>query len=524
MFTAIGIAVALTAQGAVRDTAVVYLSNRVVAVFRAPLGALSPTERADAARRRLLNAINAEDDSLSVRAVPEGALVLLGQRPIFTITREDADTVGGGDLDREVLRSTAELRLALAEEEEARSLPRLLIALAQSLVATLTVILVLRGVRWGHGRLVVPLARVTDRVKGISVRGVELVSARQVVGVTRSVVIGAMWIVGGVITYVYIAFVLTRFPWTRQWGEALGDYLVATLTSAAVAIAREIPDLFIILLIVVGIRILVRLVTTLFRAAEQGIIAIPGIHPETALPTKRLIVALLWVFALALAYPYLPGSESQAFTGVSVFAGILITLGSTGIIGQAMSGLVIVYTRALKVGEYVQISEAEGVVTSVGLLSTKLRTNKLEEITIPSTGVLSQRVKNYSRLGGETGVILTTTVTIGYDAPWRQVHGLLLLAARDTKGVRPTPPPFVRQRALSDFYVEYELYMHTDDPSNKAQLLAEVHARIQDRFNEFGVQIMSPHYEGDKVTPVVVPRERWFADPAREAGSGAAGV
>jgi small-conductance mechanosensitive channel len=235
---------------------------------------------------------------------------------------------------------------------------------------------------------------------------------------------------------------------------------------------------------------------------------------ETAQPTRRITNAVLWMLALVMVYPYLPGSDSPVFKGISVFVGLVISLGASGVVGQYLSGLVIMYSRALRVGDYVRVADHEGVVVALGMLSTKIRTNKREEVNIPNNLLVSTTTKNFSRLAGAEGVILYTTVTIGYDAPWRQVHAMLIEAAHRTPGLRTEPPSFVNQTALSDFYVEYQLNAHLERPEARIRVLADLHANIQDVFNEHGVQIMSPHYETDPADKKWVPRERWHEPPA----------
>jgi small-conductance mechanosensitive channel len=193
----------------------------------------------------------------------------------------------------------------------------------------------------------------------------------------------------------------------------------------------------------------------------------------------------------------------------------MISLGSSGIVNQMMSGLTITYSRALRVGDYVRIGDVEGTVTHVGPLSTKLKTPRREEVTIPNAVVVSTRTTNYSRHANGEGVYAATTVTIGYDAPWRQVKALLLLAAERTPGIRSNPQPVVRQTALQDFYVEYTLLVSLEDQASRAPTLDALHGNIQDAFNEHGVQIMSPNYEADPSGPKIVPRERWFTEPAQ---------
>jgi small-conductance mechanosensitive channel len=223
---------------------------------------------------------------------------------------------------------------------------------------------------------------------------------------------------------------------------------------------------------------------------------------------------MIWIFALVMAYPYLPGSDTDAFKGASVFLGLMLSLGSSGFVNQILSSFMITYSRALHVDDFVRVGDIEGTVTHLGVLSTKIRTLRGEQVTIPNANVVSQTMTNYSVSEGAEGVYIATQVTIGYDTPWRQVQSLLLLAAERTPSVRTSPPPAVRQSALADFYVEYTLFVCPECPSLRAVTLSALHANILDAFNEYGVQIMSPNYEADPEAPKIVPKERWHDAPA----------
>jgi small-conductance mechanosensitive channel len=236
------------------------------------------------------------------------------------------------------------------------------------------------------------------------------------------------------------------------------------------------------------------------------------------------VTALLWLLAIVVAYPYLPGSESDAFKGVSVFLGLMISLGSSGIMNQAMSGLMLTYSRAFRVGDFVKIGDVEGTVEQLGVLSLKIKSPRREAITIPNALVVATATTNYSRFAQVEGVQVSTSVTIGYDTPWRQVEALLLLAASRTPGVRKEPPPVVRRSALLDFYVQYTLLVCLEQPHLRAPTLDALHAQILDAFNEFGVQITSPNYEADPGERKVVPKEQWFAAPAVAPGETARGT
>jgi small-conductance mechanosensitive channel len=200
------------------------------------------------------------------------------------------------------------------------------------------------------------------------------------------------------------------------------------------------------------------------------------------------------MFALVMAFPYLPGSESEAFKGVSIFLGVLFSLGSTSAVANVVAGLILNYTRAFSIGDRVRIGDVEGDVIFKTLLVTHIRTVKNVEITLPNSTVLGGAVHNFSMAAKESPLILHTSITIGYDAPWRRVHELLISAAQSTQYILSNPPPFVLQTALNDFYVSYQINAYTDHPHEMARIYSELHQNIQDKFNEGGVEIMSPHY------------------------------
>jgi small-conductance mechanosensitive channel len=265
--------------------------------------------------------------------------------------------------------------------------------------------------------------------------------------------------------------------------------------------------------IVLLTRFVSRLVQVFFQAVQDRRITLRWVYPETAESTRKLVAAALWLFALAIAYPHLPGSDSDAFKGVSVFAGLMVSLGSSGLINQVMSGFTLIYSRALRKGDFVAIGDVEGTVAQLGTLSTKIRTAANEDVTIPNAVVVGQTVTNYTR-GADEGVFVPTSVTIGYDVAWRQVEALLLLAAERTPGVRRQPAPYVRQAELKDAYVQYTLWFCLEDPAARRRVRAAVNANILDAFNEYGVQITSPNYEADPAERKIVPREKWYPDPA----------
>src|SRR5690349_15180507 len=315
------------------DTAVLRIGNRAVAVFRGPLGAATPEERAAGALRRVGTALAARRDSVATRSVAEGILVLLGGQPVFTITPTDADTAGGGSIPAAAEQAAAQLRLAVAEARESRSLRVLIRDLSVALGATAVMLLAIRLLFSSRRRLRARLARWdVPAAPEIMIPGLRLIHPRQLALAARALVTVAAWGLGLMVGYLYLTFVLSQFPLTRPLGEALGQILLQTLGQLITGALGTIPGLFVVAVIFAVTRFLMGLVRTTFDAVEQGRLAIPGIHPDTAPPTRRIAMVLVWLFAIVVAYPYVPGSGSAAFKGVSVFAGLLISLGSAGLV------------------------------------------------------------------------------------------------------------------------------------------------------------------------------------------------
>jgi len=321
--------------------------------------------------------------------------------------------------------------------------------------------------------------------------------------------------IGALLAYLWLTFVFVQFPYSAPWGGRLSGYLLDLFRFIGTSILDAIPAFFTVLVILLVARVLTRLVEQFFVAVQQGRFRTAWFEAETAEATRRIVVTVIWVFALTAAFPFIPGSDSAAFRGIGVLAGVMLSLGSAGIVNQAMSGLVIVYSRAFREGEFVRVGDYEGTVVRRGSLSTKIRNVANEEVTLPNGVVTASAIVNYTRLCGGAGALVSTMVTIGYDAPWRQVHALLELAASRTPGLRREPKPYVVQRALSDFYVEYQLVAHAERSDDRPLALSRLHTAIQDAFNEHGVQIMSPHYLGQPAAAVVVPRDRWSPPPVK---------
>ncbi|HEU4935949.1 MAG TPA: mechanosensitive ion channel domain-containing protein [Vicinamibacterales bacterium] len=497
--------------------AVLKYHNRPITTFRATILARPPAERAAAIVRRLdlLLEHAASGMPVTTRSLNGATAIVVDGRDIFAIVPEDVDTLAGETESQRATEAAQRLQQAIEETIEMRTPARILVGVERSVGATLLFAVLMMFVFRIYRILAVRLpTRAEQQVFKMAGETARLITASRVTDLLRHVVTVLAFAMGVLLTYNWLAFVFRSFPYTRPWGESLRAFLIGRFTFFGEKIVQAIPDLFTAVLILVITRFFVRISNSFFLAAERAAIDVPWLHQDIAQPTRRIVATMLWLGGIVVAYPYLPGSDSDAFKGASVFIGLVISLGSSSVVNQMMSGLTITYSRALRRGDFVRIGETEGIVLSVGPLSSKIKTARGEEVTIPNAVVVSHITTNYSKYDKADGVFFGTSITIGYDVPWRQVRALLLLAAERTDGVRPQPPPRVRQSALHDSYVEYILLVALVQPSDRIAVMDRLHANILDAFNEYDVQITSPNYEGDPEAPKTVPRSRWFAAPA----------
>jgi len=302
------------------------------------------------------------------------------------------------------------------------------------------------------------------------------------------------WIVVLALLQVYATLLLHFFPSTKYTSYQVTNWLFSELAGFGKAIISYIPNLILLAVICFVTSLLVKVNGYFFGELRDGKLSIRGFYPDWAEPTAKLVRTLILGASVVVAFPYLPGSNSPAFKGISVFFGVLLSLGSTSAVANAVAGTILTYMRAFQVGDFVRIGSDVGEVIEKTLLVTRLRTQKNEITTIPNGTVLGGVVVNYSAEASKCGVIFHTVVTIGYGAPWRQVHQLLISAALATEDILNDPAPFVLQSALNDFYVSYELNAYTSKPTRMQNIYSTLHQNIQDRFNEGGVEINSPHY------------------------------
>jgi len=473
--------------------AAVLLGGDPVIWITAGAGPYAPQFRAERIAVRLEDAVHdrsLRDPTVTVAEVDGSSELRAGSRLLMVITARDAASVGSA---RETLarQYAQDLEKAIRQERQRYAPERLLRSGVYGVVATLAFL----GALWVIRRLTrVAQGALERRARSLRAVPADMLSPDGL-GRTIGALIRGIRLVLVLLGFdVYVTYVLGLFPWTRAVSVRLLGYLLTPVRTVLDAFIGYVPKLLFVVVIGAVVYAAIRLVGLLFREIRQGRLVFANFPAEWADPTNKIARVLLIAFGLVVAFPYLPASDSPAFAGVSVFMGVLVSLASSSALSNMMAGLVLTYTRAFRLGDRVRLGDAFGDVVDTSLLATHIRTIKNEDITIPNSIALGSAVTNYTRTGSTRGLILHTTVTISYDAPWRKVHDLLVSAALATPGVLQEPRPFVWQTALNDFYVSYEINAYTATPRQMVDIYAALHSRIQDAFHDGGVEIMSPHY------------------------------
>nr|WP_315472248.1 mechanosensitive ion channel domain-containing protein [uncultured Undibacterium sp.] len=494
--------------------------NRDIVNFRSTVLGIEPEERASRAQRRITQQLaNPGEHKISVADMPPGKLIQIDGAGSFYISPDDVDPFQQEMLTSVANQAVARINLVLKETQEGRSLDRMLRASAYALLAScifIGLLWILFKLRRAAVTKILSVAR--DKLDGHQLVQAQLIKRDHIQSGLRRLLQWLSWVVIFLLSYEWLSFTLSQFPFTRPLGEQLNTYLLGITGTIASAVLRAIPDLFTACVIFFLAKLVVQGFNAFFDRVENGVLAISWLGADVVAPTRRITKVAVWLFALAMAYPYLPGSGTEAFKGVSVLVGLMISLGASSLIAQAASGLILTYSRIYRTGEFIHVNGHEGTITDLGMFTTRLRNGMGLEITLPNALVLGNVTKNYSRAVEGPGFVVDTKVTIGYDTPWRQVEAMLIEAARRTPSVLSEPRPKVFQTALSDFYPEYLLICQAvpDDPVPRAEVMSTLHANIQDVFNEYNVQIMSPHYRADPEKEKLVPKEGWFRAPASE--------
>jgi len=485
------------AQAAKDPPAPVVVEGKTVFTIRETVLSATPEERAKEINRRIEgllknralrpDAIKISEDDMAAIITGEGTVLLR----VF-----DRDAAAEGVTRQALATRFAEaIRAAIEAHNVAFSFRSLLFGAIYAAVATAVLLAILFGYRYLFSRLYPRLRALREtRIRSVRIQSFEILHADRIVWLLVTLARWFRILTTALLVYIWMLYVLSLFPWTRGIAEAILGYILDPLKAFGAAVLASLPDLFVLAVIVFITRYVVKIARFFFDEVERERVVLPGFYADWAVPTFKIVRFFILAFALTFAFPYIPGSKSEAFKGVSIFLGVLFSLGSTSTISNVMAGLSITYMRAFKIGDRVRIGDTVGDVIDQSLLVTHVRTIKNEDVTVPNSMVLSAHIVNYSARAREEGLILHTAVTIGYDAPWRTVHELLIEAARKTPCILVTPAPFVLQTALNDFYVTYELNAHTDDPQQMVNTYSALHRHIQDTFNEAGVEIMSPHY------------------------------
>tara|TARA_R100000005_G_scaffold92923_2_gene67315 strand:+ start:19376 stop:21019 length:1644 start_codon:yes stop_codon:yes gene_type:complete len=482
------------------------------------ISAAPAAHRAANIREAIINLAN--DATLDAHA---GEVVSGGDRIVIRIAGQRIATLYPADAALEqvtldVLAEASMTRIAEAVDRyrEERSHPRLLASTGLLLAITLAAGVLLYAVKALFGwfnRLIEKAVR--KRIQEIERASHRIIDAAQLWSWLGGVVRGIRAVALVAIVLGWLNASLGLYPWTRPFASNLFHLILNPLQKMGTGLLQSLPDLIFLVLLAIVVRAVLRATKVFFERVDRGRIRLENFDRDWAMPTYRIMRILVIAFALVVAYPYIPGSESEAFKGVSIFLGVVFSIGSSSFIANMIAGYSLTYRGAFREGDRVRIGDHMGEVVNVRALSTQLRSPKNEDVNIPNSEVLGSTVVNYSSFSREKGVILHTDVGIGYDTPWRQVEALLLMAAGRTDGLEADPEPFVLQTQMGDFTVIYQLNAYCRDATRMLQTYSELHANIQDVFNEHEVQIMSPHYERDPEVPKVVAPEDWYPAPAK---------
>ncbi len=464
-------------------------------------GSLLAEERADIITRRLntiANDSNIEiaDDKFDLDDRGDIIVILFNNKTLITITGDDAIAAESSrqQLAEEYLKS---LKKALKAYRLERRPFYWVIGVICTVISLLILLLILKIFDFIFPYINSHLeAWQGTLIPSIRIKNLELLSAEKLTQAFKTLLKIVRIIVSFFILYIFVPIVLGFFPQTRKLGNLLFDYLIRAIKTVFSGLIGYLPNIFVVGVIIYLTYYILRFLKFIFNEIETGNLQFSGFYPEWAQPTYRLLSWLTIMLAAVFTFPYLPGFNSPAFKGVSAFAALLFTLGSTGVVSNTVSGLVLIYTRAFQLCDRVKIGDAVGDVLEKNLLVTRIRTVKNVVITIPNSVIINSNVINYSALKRDLQrpLILHTTITLGYDVPWRTVHQVLIAAAQSTNYILKTPLPFVLQTGLNDFYVSYEINAYTNESTKMSAIYSELHQNIQDKCNEADIEILSPHY------------------------------
>ncbi|MFC2109395.1 mechanosensitive ion channel family protein [Bacteroidota bacterium] len=484
----------------VKGVPVLFFKDTVFYIY-SKLGSFSPSERAERIQHKLENLVNNATYKEKLLLVEEGEDsfdLIHGDVIITSVTNKDA--FWENKPKKEIAEALKALLAVKIKDYQSQNNFFALILRIGVLIFTILIFYFLikylnKGIRYVNQKIKL---KFKHKIKGIKFKQYEFLSTEKELQIIDFLFKIFRWLVISFVLYLSLPVVFSIFPSTKSIADTLIGLISNPLKNIFFGFVNFIPSLIAIILIVFVARSVVRFLEFLSTEIEKKKLKIPGFYPDWAKPTFNLVKLIIYAFSFVVIFPYLPGSDSNVFQGVSVFLGVLISLGSSSAIGNIIAGLVITYMRAFKIGDRVKIAGTTGDVIEKTMLVTRIRTAKNEDITIPNASILNGSTINYSSSATDLGLILHTTVTIGYDVPWPQVHELLISAAVSCKNVLEDPKPFVLQTSLDDFYVSYELNAYTKKPKLSAKTYSKIHANIQDNFNHAGIEILSPHYRAER--------------------------
>ena len=458
-----------------------------------------------------------DPDTLTVKVKNELYTVWGAGQPVVRVTAEDVALEGNfspEEFTNNIIKK--QIERAIKRYRNDRSPETLKANAIKALLRTGVLVITLFLLFWGFKKFDILLERHFKRkIEDLESKSKHILKSKQIWNLLKFIIQLLRVLLVLLTIYVFLNFVLSLFPWTRFIAANLLNYTITPIRTLWQSFINYLPSLFFLVIIYLLFRYVLKLTWAFFDQIGRGQLNFSGFDTEWALPTFRIVRVFIIILGFVVAYPYIPGSGSEAFKGISIFAGILFSLGSSSLIANIIAGYTMTYRRAFKEGDRVKIGEHTGDVSHVRLMETHLKSLKNEEIVIPNSQVLSGEVTNYSSLGRSQGLILHTTVGIGYEVPWRQVKAMLLMAAERTDGLKRKPEPFVFAKTLGDFGVVYELNVFCRNVEKMVPIYSELHCNIQDVFNEYDIAIMTPHYVADTEQPKTVPKDQWYASPAQ---------
>lgn len=508
----------LAAQNEGAKGSPVLLDGKPVVEIRWSNQARPLQERAQMVSERLEKAadsLNAPGKS-TVTQLDEGIYeITVGKFPLVTVFPGDARQAGvqsdvlAGQWAKEFDRAIADYR---AQRSWKKRVQRLLLT-AATIVGTLFLLSLIRRATQRVSAFAV--SRFTARVSTDERKVVAVLARKRMLPVIHGFFKGLRFVLSLLLIGFALQFLLFFFPRTETVAASLLESVIEMLKSFGAAFLRSLPSLLFLGVVVIVTWYALKLSNFIFRGLADGTLVIEGFRTTWAFTTQRIVSLLLIVLALLVAYPYIPGSESPAFKGISIFIGLLVSLGSTGLMANVVTGIMLTYMDAFHVGDVIQFDERYARVEKMSMLTTQLRTRWNEVLTIPNSLILSKEVANLS-LADHRGIAIRCTVGVGYDVPWRQIENMMLLAAARTEGVSRSQEPYVYTLSLNQFDVTYEVNAFLEPGAVYFATRSQLNRNVLDAFNEFGVQIMTPAYEGDPEGEKVVPKSKWFSAPASE--------